>query len=130
MLLHEQVDISASQVQPFTFISQIESLWAGEFDSPAEHAFRKRVRQTLCSLSAADCGSCSDLDPDPRWLYKHLAAANLLVPHLPRCYGGLDLDLRHMAILLEEMVDAGISENLYILSHFYAAKTILLGGDE
>jgi alkylation response protein AidB-like acyl-CoA dehydrogenase len=93
----------------------------------SEQQLRARFQRALASASRS---SSLGHEVDPRPTYRFLARQGLLAPHVPTRFGGLGLDLRHTAMLLEEMVDAGVPENLYVLSHLYAAQTIRIGGNE
>jgi alkylation response protein AidB-like acyl-CoA dehydrogenase len=96
-------------------------------------ALRHEVRAILADTGAqaawralSDPGSSGEGDPRP--LYRLLGAHRLLAPAWPRAFGGRFLPATHSAVIVDEMVAAGIPETLHTLSVQICGNFLLAAG--
>jgi alkylation response protein AidB-like acyl-CoA dehydrogenase len=101
--------------------------------SPGEERFRARVRSALVSprilLEIARLRACGG-EPDERPLYRMLGTAGLLAPAWPADYGGQGCAAVTAAILLEELITAGVPDTLYVNGLQTVGQLVLATGTE
>jgi alkylation response protein AidB-like acyl-CoA dehydrogenase len=96
-------------------------------------ALRHEVRAILAGTDAQPgWRALSDPGPsgegDPRPLYRLLGAHRLLAPAWPRAFGGRFRPATHSAVIVDEMVAAGIPETLHTLSVQICGNFLLAAG--
>lgn len=103
-------------------------------DLAADRELRAEVRALLTGPgSRAAWRVLADRDGpngenDPRPLYRLLGRHRLLAPHWPRAYGGRGLPARATAIVVDEMIAAGVPEVLHTLSVQICGNFLLAAG--
>ena len=82
---------------------------------------RDEVRALLRGPAARPAwGALAETGPwgenDPRPLYRLLGSHRLLAPSWPRAFGGRDLPMADAAVVVDEMIAAGVPDTLHTLS--------------
>ncbi|MGE5828518.1 MAG: acyl-CoA dehydrogenase family protein, partial [Micromonosporaceae bacterium] len=101
------------------------------FDKEQER-YRQHVRLLLADepVRAAVAAAHADLgaEPDVRPLYRELGCRGLLAPHWPIEYGGGGRDLFDLAIVYEELVRAGVPDQLHVNTIQIVGQFVLMAG--
>ena len=88
-----------------------------------EHAFASPE-------TAGQLARCRVADPDTRELFNLLGRDCLLAPHWPVRYGGRDASLFDTAFVVEQLMAAGVSDTLHVLTVQVAGNLILSHGTD
>lgn len=95
-------------------------------ETTRERLLREEVRHVLRSAEGARELAAVPPGGDPRPLYRLLGARRLLAVHWPEAYGGRGGSALEQALVVEELIAAGVPDTLHTLS-VQICGTFLLG---
>ncbi len=92
----------------------------------------ERVRAVLASdpVRSARQALGGAAEPDPRPLYRELGRSGLLAVDWPRRYGGADRTPLEAALVIQELVRAGVPDTLHVNTVQIVGGFLLLAGSE
>lgn len=103
-------------------------------ESKEELLFRHHVRELLHTEPVATplraLRESSDAEPDERDVYRALGAHGVLTPGWPTRYGGLGHPASYVAVLVEELMRAGVPDTLFVNSIQTVGQLILTAGSD
>ena len=79
---------------------------------------------------AGQIASCRVAEPDTRELFSLLGRDGLLAPHWPGRYGGRDASFYDTAFVAEQLMAAGVSDTLHVLTVQVTGNLILMHGTD
>jgi alkylation response protein AidB-like acyl-CoA dehydrogenase len=108
--------------------------WTSPDLDPAAGFLRQEVRAALASQDAATAWRTLAEQPgwngenDPRPLYRVLGRRGLLAPNWPAAFGGRGLPAWSAAVVVEELIAAGVPEVLHTLSVQICGNFLMTAG--